>query len=431
VEAGGSRDVDGVFADVKTGIEHGVMMRKFDRAFNSIARCITYLLGIALLLYALKKGQPYIQDFLNFPIYDTPLKGTVTVFILIFTLFVMITIYVSWHYGGYKAFVISTIAWNLEILLYNFYSGKWEYVVEHINIILFLYLLNKESPADKKTREKYELENQKKHLEKYKLMFEKMYEEVEAKTSAQIHYLQELEFDWKEMLIKSFRSLRHDLRNKLEESYQNELEKHVYDNVIKPFEEKIISTLDELPEIYDMSLKSVDVKEVHESIYKRLPNNIKESRVYDFVYNPLPMELTNGNYHINVNLIKLYSILFNLISNSSRAISRLKDEMREQGKQVHGVIEVIFNLTRYGNEFLEVVVKDNGGGFPKEIIDKVYSEPVVSSDSSRGKRQGEGTAYVAFFVEYMEGSVKAENYEREDAKVAVTIIELPIQRNQL
>jgi signal transduction histidine kinase len=343
----------------------------------------------------------------------------------------MITIYVSWHYGGYKAFVISTIAWNLEILLYNFYSGKWEYVVEHINIILFLYLLNKESPADKKTREKYELENQKKHLEKYKLMFEKMYEEVEAKTSAQIHYLQELEFDWKEMLIKSFRSLRHDLRNKLEESYQNELEKHVYDNVIKPFEEKIISTLDELPEIYDMSLKSVDVKEVHESIYKRLPNNIKESRVYDFVYNPLPMELTNGNYHINVNLIKLYSILFNLISNSSRAISRLKDEMREQGKQVHGVIEVIFNLTRYGNEFLEVVVKDNGGGFPKEIIDKVYSEPVESSDSSRGKRQGEGTAYVAFFVEYMEGSVKAENYEREDAKGAVTIIELPIQRNQL
>jgi hypothetical protein len=87
VEAGGSRDVDGVFADVKTGIEHGVMMRKFDRTFNSIARCITYLLGIALLLYALKKGQPYIQDFLNFPIYDTPLKGTVTVFILIFTLF--------------------------------------------------------------------------------------------------------------------------------------------------------------------------------------------------------------------------------------------------------------------------------------------------------------------------------------------------------
>jgi hypothetical protein len=31
----------------------------------------------------------------------------------------------------------------------------------------------------------------------------------------------------------------------------------------------------------------------------------------------------------------------------------------------------------------------------------------------------------------MEGSVKAENYEREDARGAVTIIELPIQRNQL
>ena len=404
-------------------------MRKFDRTFNTIARCITYLVGIALLLYALKKGQPYLQEFLNLPIYDTPLKGTVTVFILLFTLFVMITNYVSWHYGGYKAFVISTIAWNLEILLYNFYSGKWEYVVEHINLVLLLFLLNKESPADKKTREKHEIEKQKKNLEKYKLMFEKMHEEVEAKTSSQIHHLQELEFDWKELMIKSFRSLRHDLRNKLEESYQNKLEKHVYDNVIKPFREKIISTIDELPEIYNTSLEFVDVKEIYEEIYKRLPNNIKESKIYDFVYNPLPIELTNGNYHINVNIVRLYSILFNLISNSSRAISRLRDEMREQGKQVQGVIEVIFDLKRHGNEFLKVIVKDNGGGFPKEIINNVYSEPVVSSDSSRGKRLGEGSVYVAFFVEYMEGTVRAENYETEDAKGAVTIIELPIQRN--
>jgi hypothetical protein len=408
---------------------HGVMMRKFDRTFNTIARCITYLVGIALLLYALKKGQPYLQEFLNLPIYDTPLEGTVTVFILLFTLFVMITNYVSWHYGGYKAFVISTIAWNLEILLYNFYSGKWEYVVEHINLVLLLFLLNKESPADKKTREKHEIEKQKKNLEKYKLMFEKMHEEVEAKTSSQIHHLQELEFDWKELMIKSFRSLRHDLRNKLEESYQNKLEKHVYDNVIKPFREKIISTIDELPEIYNTSLEFVDVKEIYEEIYKRLPNNIKESKIYDFVYNPLPIELTNGNYHINVNIVRLYSILFNLISNSSRAISRLRDEMREQGKQVQGVIEVIFDLKRHGNEFLKVIVKDNGGGFPKEIINNVYSEPVVSSDSSRGKRLGEGSVYVAFFVEYMEGTVRAENYETEDAKGAVTIIELPIQRN--
>ena len=406
-------------------------MREFDRLFNTIGRYIIYLLGIGLFLYGLYKSQPYLQDFLSMPLYDTPLEGTVTVFILLFTLFVGITNYVSWHYGGYKAFVISTIAWNLEILLYNFYSGKWEYVVEHINLVLvpILFLLVKESPADKKTRERYELENQKKHLEKYKVMFEKMHEEVEAKTSSQIHHLQELEFDWKELMIKSFRTLRHDLRNKLEESHQNELEKHIYDNVIKPFEEKIISTLDEIPEIYDMSLKLVNVKEVYENLYKRLPNNIKESRIYDFVYNPLPMELTNGSYHINVNLVRLYSILFNLISNSSRAISKLKDEMREQGKQVQGVIEVIFNLERRGNDFLKVVVKDNGGGFPKEIIDDVYSESVVSSDSSRGKRPGEGTVYVSFFVEYMEGSVKAENYEREDAKGAVTIIELPIQRN--
>jgi hypothetical protein len=408
---------------------HGVMMRKFDRTFNTIARCITYLVGIALLLYALKKGQPYLQEFLNLPIYDTPLEGTVTVFILLFTLFVMITNYVSWHYGGYKAFVISTIAWNLEILLYNFYSGKWEYVVEHINLVLLLFLLNKESPADKKTREKHEIEKQKKNLEKYKLMFEKMHEEVEAKTSSQIHHLQELEFDWKELMIKSFRSLRHDLRNKLEESYQNKLEKHVYDNVIKPFREKIISTIDELPEIYNTSLEFVDVKEIYEEIYKRLPNNIKESKIYDFVYNPLPIELTNGNYHINVNIVRLYSILFNLISNSSRAISRLRDEMREQGKQVQGVIEIIFDLKRHGNELLKVIVQDNGGGFPKEIINNVYSEPVVSSDSSRGKRLGEGSVYVAFFVEYMEGTVRAENYETEDAKGAVTIIELPIQRN--
>ena len=47
------------------------------------------------------------------------------------------------------------------------------------------------------------------------------------------------------------------------------------------------------------------------------------------------------------------------------------------------------------------------------------------------KLPGTGTVYVSFFVEYMEGSVKAESYEREDSKGAVTIIELPIQRNQL
>ena len=77
-----------------------------------------------------------------------------------------------------------------------------------------------------------------------------------------------------------------------------------------------------------------------------------------------------------------------------------------------------------GKDVLYIDYRDNAMGFPDELLPKIYRSPVSSAKG--GDRKGEGTMYISFFVENMNGSIEAENQIDENGrKYAVTKIYIP------
>jgi class 3 adenylate cyclase len=71
---------------------------------------------------------------------------------VIFTSFIIITMFTAWYFGGHAAFMFVSISWNFEIALFIILTGRYELSIEFVNIIVFVILYVKESPADKKSR---------------------------------------------------------------------------------------------------------------------------------------------------------------------------------------------------------------------------------------------------------------------------------------
>ena len=69
-------------------------------------------------------------------------------------------------------------------------------------------------------------------------------------------------------------------------------------------------------------------------------------------------------------------------------------------------------------------MKDNGGGFPEDIINDVYRKPVRTTKDNRD--HGEATVYIGFFVKLMNGFIEAENFKIKEGELgAITRIYLP------
>lgn len=73
---------------------------------------------------------------------------------------------------------------------------------------------------------------------------------------------------------------------------------------------------------------------------------------------------------------------------------------------------------------LSIVVQDNAGGFPEELINKIYKVPVKSSDTTQS-RMGKGSQYVKFFSDRMNATIQVRNiineYGEKCAQVEVLI----------
>ncbi|MFW5793315.1 MAG: adenylate/guanylate cyclase domain-containing protein [Bacteroidota bacterium] len=76
---------------------------------------------------------------------------------VMFTSFIIITMFTAWYFGGHAAFMFVAISWNFEVALFIVLTGRYELVVEFINIFFFVFLYVRESPADKKRRLQQEM----------------------------------------------------------------------------------------------------------------------------------------------------------------------------------------------------------------------------------------------------------------------------------
>ena len=126
------------------------------------------LLGVILLLSFLGYYFNFNTTFFNYlqkeisflDFLETERKGVINLFTLIYTFIICIAIFGAWFWGGRVGLWTSTIIWNFEILFYMLYSNKWNYVIEHANLMLFIILLLLESPRDKRRKEFVQLQKE-------------------------------------------------------------------------------------------------------------------------------------------------------------------------------------------------------------------------------------------------------------------------------
>lgn len=355
--------------------------------------------------------------------------GVVSSFVLFYTLGIMGAIFLSWLYGGRKTLVLVTIMWNFEILFLISYRDNWEHAVELLNLILFFVLYWIESPSDRRER----LLREELAMANMVAMSNKVRRSVERSVAASRNNLQDLELNWE----SRSRSFIHRLKNRFAQFRDSDLSMRdeddillmVYSEVVQPFEQIILDELSKLGEVTGAVDEVMPIAEFHQALLDELPPSVTRSRAYEFLYSDLPEVLSGSRLCLELNVRQFYNeVLYNIITNSARAIAQMRDLMRELEQPYQGIISMDFAASRDAAELM-IEISDNGGGFPRDILYEMYVNPVRSSDPNRPGRIGEGTMWVAFYIQLMGGRIQAANYDTEDGLTgARTTIVLPIVR---
>ena len=190
-----------------------------------------------------------------------------------------------------------------------------------------------------------------------------------------------------------------------------DLIKCTHDFLIMPWIGSIKKSLSGFDTVLDISITVESVSTVIESITSpnAIPKMYLEGKAPADFYLKVSKDI-DTSAKCKVIKSKLDSIIFNIISNSAQAIQRLamKDDDFEGN-----IFMNVFETEKDLKQSLCIEIKDNGGGFSEDKVNKVYREPVKSS---KGDRYGEATAYIGWFIKNMEATIEPENYVTDDGK---------------
>ncbi len=117
-----------------------------------------------------------------------------------------------------------------------------------------------------------------------------------------------------------------------------------------------------------------------------------------------------NNFKINGFKNEFKQVILNILNNS-------KDAILEKQKTQDGFIGFI-EIKTYENEYLNIEISDNGGGVPKEIIDKIFN-PYFTTKTASGTGVG---LYMSKII--IENSMKGRIYVSNSDVGAVFTIEL-------
>lgn len=227
---------------------------------------------------------------------------------------------------------------------------------------------------------------------------------------------------------ESVNSKIHDFKNQwaikeyseddsLADSYN---ERHIVDTILKD--------LESLNTVFDVSYSDFSVSEVEKIIKASLPRQYREAPESEFKYQYLVKDEKIENMLISINKHRLKSIIINLLQNADKAILRHKFSISKQERATYRrYMDLTLDTEIYEDkQYFTICLEDNGGGFAQP--NKIYYEPIESSDLSRGKRMGSGTIYVGMFVHRMNGIIKAYNKKMHNGHIgACTKILLPLK----
>lgn len=222
------------------------------------------------------------------------------------------------------------------------------------------------------------------------------------------------------------------------QEYDENLIADTYDITLGPWIKVMQNDLKELEHVLDITPETKVVKEVLDAIVpgKAIPRNLAENKLEAKRFKmdvSVSDDARNNGKCTKLVLSKLQSIIFNLIENSARAIDVHFDKLPFEEKfGYEGLIELRITDTvhtfKKNNQTCKALcfeIQDNAGGFPEDYLKDIYKRPVLS-DKKADRKYGEGTVYVGFFVDLMDGDIEAHNVESESVgRGALTKVFIP------
>ena len=293
---------------------------------------------------------------------------------------------------------------------------------------------------------KKELEDSNKELRGYQLTHDMLMDQFDRETKIEVsQHLQSLNLEWNGLVDTLIADAIHKMKNelsqfsvqsdpiKIREIWENtpaEIERNMYERLLFPYQQTIMDILNKLPNILDYRSSRYFIKDIVEAAEDAVPSVFRRDARLEFtIKNEVSSEWERGVCLVNQG--RLTNIIYNILKNSSTALSFYRTKMRRKGIRHIGEIILCYSIKNTSNKnYLVVSVIDNAGGFPEKIVDKIYHEPVESTDTSQGRRDGGGSSYVKFFADRMNIEVKARNIFDGDVVIGALVeIWIPIENS--
>ena len=228
------------------------------------------------------------------------------------------------------------------------------------------------------------------------------------------------------------------------QEYNENLIADTYDITLSPWLKVMQRDLKELEHVLDITPEEKTVKQVLDAMIpgKAIPNNLAvnklDSKKFKMVVS-VSENVQNKGKCSNLILSKLQSVIFNLLENSARAIEEhfnkldFEDKFGYEGMIELRISETVHTFEKNNNtcNALCFEVQDNAGGFPEEYLKDIYKRP-VPSNKFEDRKNGEGSVYIGFFIDLMNGDIEAYNTDYENyGKGALTKVFIPYTETEV
>jgi nitrogen fixation/metabolism regulation signal transduction histidine kinase len=123
---------------------------------------------------------------------------------------------------------------------------------------------------------------------------------------------------------------------------------------------------------------------------------------------PIAKRLADGLPQVWADGAQIRQVIHNLIQNAQDALENVRNQ---------AAVPIIEVRTEVAGDRVRLAVSDNGGGFPEELMARIF-EPYVTT---KPRGTGLGLAIVKKIVDEHHGSIAIENRPRRGASVSVLL----------
>ncbi|MGE4298404.1 MAG: ATP-binding protein [Desulfovibrionaceae bacterium] len=349
----------------------------------------------------------------------------------IFCIFLVVSsLYFSWYLGGketmlYVTFFNIFFAFIFSRLLYltggeTFYRqiflGRSFLVLYIISIVFMAIMIRRKSPADleKERREEYIQEERNKRLQlELMVATEKLTHDLITQANLVKDELLLLNGAWKSEI--------HSIINDLPTVKEREL----YNQIVAPFQESIISHLRDLESRLSFSPKP----EPLETVRALLAGKLFSDKIHKD--NRIRLDVDDTGWRENPTCVvldvnKLWEIVLNLVRNSQTAMELKQIRLLKTDKQAfaHYKPRLAVQCEAAGDRAC-IRIMDNGGGLDDAVLGDLFKNPLPSSKRG-GKSYGQGTIFVKFFGESMGIELGARNTDALGEKGLEVTLTVPV-----